>query len=297
MSRRGDFTHVPLGPWPKGMANVLRATEYPSDALQDAVNVNIRRDGTAVTRIDWEQVLPGNAHSFFRHADRAFAVIDGDLCELDENGATTLRGGTGGVDWTVLNNKPVFATSQAVYQIDGSSVTEVSGVDVDDMDIDDELMPLPGGQWVEYWNGRLIVARGASLLFSEPLRYGAHNPMTGYVRFPTRIEWVAPLEGGIYAGLRGSVVFLQGNTPSQLQQTTVAQGSAPGMAITMTGEALSQELAATPRVAVFFTTSGFTLGLPNGRVVYPQNNAVRNLPLFRGRLHEIGGRIYAVRGF
>ena len=297
MSRRGEFNHIPLGPWPKGMANTLRSTEYPADALLDAVNVNIRRDGTAVTRLDWEQVLPGNAHSFFRHEGRAFAVVDGDLCELDPAGATTLMAGAGPVNWTVLNGKPVFATSQSVFEIDGTLVSEVSGVDIDDLDMDDELIPLPGGQWVEYWNGRLVVARGASLLFSEPLRYGAHNPMTGYVRFPKRVEWVAPLEDGIYVGLRGSVVFLQGNTPSQLTQKTVAQGSAPGMAITVTGEHLSQELAATPRVAVFFTPSGFTVGLPNGRVVYPQNNAVRNLPLFRGRLLQSGGRIYAVRGF
>ena len=290
------FTHLPLGPWPKGMANTLRKTEYPLDVLADAVNVDIRIDGTAVTRVDWEQVLPGDAHSFFRHEDRAYAVIDGDLCELDDSGAAVLMSSTGRINWTVLNGKPVFATSQSVYEIEGT-VREVSGVTPDDLDMDDELIPLPGGQWVDYWNGRLVVARGSSLLFSEPLRYGAHNPMTGYVRFASRVEWVAPLEGGIYVGLRGSVVFLQGNTPSQLTQKTVAQGSAPGMAITVTGEHLSQELAATPRVAVFFTPSGFTVGLPTGRVVYPQNNAVRNLPLFRGKLLQGGGRIYAVRGF
>ena len=278
------------------MANTLRATEYPPDALSDAVNVDIRMDGTAVTRLDWEQVLPGDAHSFFRHNDQAYAVIDGDLCTLDESGATTIFAGAGRINWTVLNENPVFCTTQSVYEIDGS-VTELSGVDIDDLDMDDELIPLPGGQWIDYWNGRLIVARGSSLLFSEPLRYGAHNPMTGYVRFGERVEWVAPLEDGIYVGLRRSVVFLQGNTPSQLTQKTVAQGSAPGMAITVTGEHLSQELAATPRVAVFFTPSGFTVGLPNGRVVYPQNNAVRNLPLFRGKLLQGGGRIYAVRGF
>lgn len=292
-----EFTHLPLGPWPKGLANTLRSTEYPDDVLKDAVNVNIRRDGTAVTRLSWEQVLPGEAHSLHRHDGRVFAVVDNDLGELDDSGFTALMAGTGRVNWTELNGNAVFATSEAVYEIDGSAVQIVSGLDRDELDLDDELVPLPGGQWVDYWNGRLIVARGASLLFSEPLRYGAHNPMTGYVRFSTRVEWVAPLEDGIYVGLRGSVVFLQGNTPSQLSQTRVAQGSSPGMALTIAGEHLSQELAATPRVAVFFTPSGFTLGLPNGRVVYPQNDAVRNLPLFRGKLLESGGRLYAVRGF
>lgn len=279
------------------MANTFRATEYPATTLADAVNVNIRRDGTAYTRLSWEQVLSGNAHSFFRHRDRAFAVVNGTLNELDSSGMTSLMSGVGEVSWDVLNDEPVFATSQSVYKVTGSGVGEVSGVEPDEFDMDDELVPLPGGQWLNYWNGRLIVARGASLLFSEPLRYGAHNPMTGYVRFPRRIEWVAPLEAGIYVGLRGSVVFLQGSTPSQLTQTVVAQGSASGMALTVTGEHFSQELAATPRVAVFFTPSGFTIGLPNGSVVYPQAETVRNLPLFRGKLVQGGGRIYAMRGF
>lgn len=291
------FNHLPIGPWPRGIVNTVRDTALPGDALADAVNVNIRRDGSVVTRPSWEIVLAGDAHSFFRHGDRAYAVVDNELCELDSTGATPLMAGVGRVSWTALMGQPAFATSSAVYTIDGNSVVEVSGVGVDEFDLEDELIPMPGGQWVEYWNGRLVVARGTSILFSEPLRYGAHNPVTGYIRMPSRIEWMVALEQGIYVGLRDTVVFLQGTSLGELSRTIVAKHSAPGMGIAISGEHLSQELANTQRVAVFFTSSGFTLGLPSGRVVYPQNGTVRNLPLFRGRLFESGGRIYAVRGY
>lgn len=298
------FTHVPIGPWPLGIVNRLRSTELPDGALYDAVNVDVREDGSLLTRLKWNLTLSSaGCHSLFTHGARTFAVIDGVVSELDSEGATPLAAGTLSpavnerIDWTVLNNKPVFVTSQSVYEVDGLGLYPLSGADRDDQDMDDVLVPLPGGQWVEYWNGQLVVARGTSLLFSEPLRYGAHNPVSGYIRLASRIEWVAPLETGIFVGLDGPVLFLAGRTPTDLRQTQVAQGSAPGMALTMSGENLSQELAAAPRVAVFFTGSGFTIGMPDGSVVYPQQRALRDLPLVRGKLHLTKGRIYATRGF
>lgn len=298
------FSHYPIGPWPLGLVNRLRATEIPDAALYDAVNTNVREDGSLLSRISWEPALQAdNCHSLFGHGDRTFCVVDGAVSELDPDGATTLSDGPvspqvgDAIHWTVLNNEPVFATGQAVYRVDGRGIYPLEGDTRDDQDMDDVLIPLPGGQWVDYWNGRLIVARGTSLLFSEPLRYGAHNPVTGYIRLPARIEWVAPLETGIFVGLNGPVLFLAGSTPTDLRQTQVAQGSAPGMALTMSGENLSQEVAATPRVAVFFTRSGFTIGMPDGSVVYPQQRALRDLPLFRGKLYVDKGRIYAIRGF
>ena len=294
---KSGFSHIPVGPWPTGMVLTLRQDRIPMTGLSEAVNVNIRRDGTVYSRPAWDSVLSGSrGHDLFRHADRTFCVLDGDLVELDPDGATTLMADVERVNWTVLNDEPVFCTRAAVYRIDGPNVAQISGVSIDEFDLDDVMQPLPGGQWVEYWNGRLVVANGAQLVFSEPLRFGAYNPLTGYIQYPSRIEWVAALEGGIYVGLRDKVMFLAGSSLSELSQIEVAGKSAPGMALVVSSELISQEVAAGPRVAVFFTSTGFAVGQANGQVIYPQQETMRDLPLFRGKLVQDGSRIFAVRG-
>src|SRR5690606_10461200 len=69
--------------------------------------------------------------------------------------------------------------------------------------------------WIEYWSGRLVVARGNSLLFSEPLRYGVYDQLRGFVQFEERIFRVAPLDTGRFVGLRNSVRCLGGTDPPE----------------------------------------------------------------------------------
>lgn len=290
------FTHLPIGPWSGGMVNTTRATRIPPSGLKDAINVNIRPDGTLYSRNTWTSVLDDVVgRDLFEHGGRVFCVLDNDLAELDATGANVMLPSVGRVNWTVLNDTPVFCTQDAVYEI-GTHVTMLSGVTPDGQDLDDVLVPLPGGQWVDYWQGRLVVARGARLLFSQPLRYGAHNPLTDYRQMPGRIEWVAPLPTGIFIGLRGQVVWLEGNNPDVFVQKRVAGRSAPGMALTVDSEHMHSELAAGGQVAVFLTPHGFALGHETGAIEYPQKAALKELPLFRGKLIREGSRIYAVRG-
>lgn len=281
-----------------GMINSLRDTSLPVLGLADAVNVDIRQDGTAVTRVVWEQVLSDSAHSLFQHDDRVFAVVGGNLCELDPTGATPLTAVSGRLSWDVFDGRPVFADSSGVYLIHGSTVTRyTSDAHAGVHDLDDPTVDMPGGHWLSYWNGRFMVANGSNLLFSEPMRYGAHKPMKGYIMLQSRPEWVAALETGFFVGLKDQVLFFRGSALETLEQRVVAAESAPGMALVVTGKHLSDELANFPRVAVFFTSSGFTIGLPNGNVLYPQAEKLKNLPLFRGRLMQSGNRIFAIRGF
>jgi len=292
------FTTLPIGPWPLGMANAMRDTEVPEEALGDAVNVNIRQDGTAVTRLAWDQVLPEAAHSMFQHEGVTYAVVGSDLCRLDASGATPISVVNSPLSWDTVNGDPVFATTQAVHRIWPDGVVEMlSGVIRGPNDMQEDLVPMPGGHWLSYWNGRLIVARGRKLLFSEPLRYGAHNTVKGYITLPSRAEWVVALETGFYVGLIDHVLFFAGRELKDLVRTRVAGQSAPGMGLRVSNEYLPEALASFPQVAVFLTRSGFAVGTPRGDVLYPQASRLENLPLFRGRLMQSRGRIFAIRGF
>lgn len=60
------------------------------------------------------------------------------------------------------------------------------------------LRPMPAGQIVRAHNGRLLVADGSILYYSEPFAPALHNPARGYVPFPGRITVVEPTDGGVY---------------------------------------------------------------------------------------------------
>lgn len=293
MAGRNPFTYVPVGPWPQGMAKPQRVTDVPLEALADAVNVDVRPEGSVATRIDWTLVdeLPG-CHSLYRHTTGEYGVIDGHVCRLSDQGFDALHPVSGPVSWADVGGEAYFATQDTVWRIDGDAVWPVAEHG-DDHDIDDPIVPMPGGRLLQYWNGRLIVARGATLLFSEPLRYGAHNPVTGYIRLGGWVEWLAPLESGIYVGLSQHVLWLGGTQPFDMQAKVVSGVSAPGMALVVPGSTMGAESDGSR--AVFFTPRGFAVGDQAGNVAYPQADRFSDLPLYRGKLVRDETRVYALR--
>jgi hypothetical protein len=60
------------------------------------------------------------------------------------------------------------------------------------------LAPMPPGTIVRHALGRLVVASGAMLVFSEPYRYGLTNPAENYIPFSAPITVVAPTPNGLY---------------------------------------------------------------------------------------------------
>lgn len=60
------------------------------------------------------------------------------------------------------------------------------------------LARMPPGQIVRYADGRLIVASGNILYYSELFAPALHNPAKSYIPFASNITMIRPCEGGIY---------------------------------------------------------------------------------------------------
>jgi hypothetical protein len=286
-----------IGPWPKGMINTVRPTAVPADALVEAVNVDIDKAGHITSRTSWTQVDPGVATSLFTHAGKTYGVVDSIVGELRADGFEGYSYVVGKIAWSVLNGVPIFASYDGVYQIVNRVVSRLdTGSATPDEAVELMLTPLPGGQWVEYWQGRVIVARGTTLFFSEPLRYGVYDPLRGYIQFEQQISWMAPLESGIYVGLRDTVRFLKGSDYRTLEQHLVDNKSWPGTAAVLTAPNLSSESLgvagnAPERVAVWMTDVGFAVGLPTGDVSHPQQDRLKGIPVTPGRMVVTDDRI------
>jgi hypothetical protein len=60
------------------------------------------------------------------------------------------------------------------------------------------MVPMPAGDVVRYHRGRLFVATGSTLFYSEPYAPGMHNAMRGFISLPATITVVEPCVGGVW---------------------------------------------------------------------------------------------------
>jgi hypothetical protein len=60
------------------------------------------------------------------------------------------------------------------------------------------LSPMPAGDIVRCLSGRLLVAKGSVLYFSEPYMFGLFNPTRGFIQFPSDITVMETTSGGTW---------------------------------------------------------------------------------------------------
>jgi hypothetical protein len=275
---------IQLGPWLGGMINSVTQEQVPDTALVDAVNVNIDTLGAITPRGTWSLLSSGDAHSLFSHNNVHYGVVNSFLCQLLPTSTTQIQAVTGKLAWTILNGEPVFASYDGIFVVRGLTVSPLPYTIATD-EVEYNLTPMPGGSCLAYWRGRLVVGRGNSLIFSEPLRYGVYDTLRNFIQFEERVRWIAPLETGLYVGLKNSVRWLGGVTLADLTQTVVGGSTWSGAAAVMSTKDMSMEVVrGALTVAVWMTPNGFAIGLPSGDVVLPQSDRLKNLNMAEGRL-------------
>jgi len=133
------------------------------------------------------------------------------------------------------------------------------------------------GMYLRYFRGRLLVARGNVVYISEPLRYGLMDPRTGFVQFPGRVTFIQPVEGGVFVGQPGSVLFMKGQGPEKWDVVQTGAGAPiPGSATSIDGTEMSLDgVDSASRYAVWMSERGYAIGTPNGSVVEPQGKRLR----------------------
>lgn len=284
-----------IGPWPQGITNTVPAAKVPAEALLDALNVDLGRAGEATRRSAWAKIDASPAHSLFEFNDRLMGVVGGVLGYLEPSAFTAIGPVAGTLHWTVLNGEPVFCSADQIGVVRDGRIDPLPSITRED-EAELVLAPLPGGHWIEYWAGRLVLARGNTLIFSEPLRYGVYDQLRNFVQFEERIFWIAPLDTGIYVGLRNSVRWLAGTDPTAFEQRRVGGPSWRGAAAVLNANHLDPSLQV-DRAAVWMTPSGFALGLPGGNVLLPQSGRLQGIPLGSGRLVVQGDRVTVLSNY
>lgn len=286
---------IPVGPWTRGIVNTSTAYALAADALVDARDCDIDKDGFVAARATYNLLSDDNAYDYLYESNGiSYAVAGGNVGILGDSAFTVLHAVEGPVGWTELNGLPIFCDYWGVYEIDGLTVTQLTLRDTTDCEERYGLVTMPGGLDVKYWQGRLLVLRGRSLLWSEALDYGSHSPPRNFIRFETPPTWMAPLPGGVFVGLRDSVVFLSGTDPAQFNRRTVAGPASPRSGVVTDTRFIGGDGGAPPTpIALWFSDVGFVIGSSDGNVVYPQRGNLRGLSRVPRRISVVGERAFA----
>ncbi len=282
---KAEAPEFQFGPWTAGLVNAVSEYSLPSDALSVAEDVDIDREGIATTRKLWALQDAGRYVSVFKHEDITYAVSGAAprvLGVVGTSSFTAIENVAGPVAWTTLHNEPVYTDGEVVRVISGGQGAALpSGYYEEDEGDEYQLVPLPGGSDIHYWQGRLLLARGNSFIWSEALRYGVYSATQSYVRFPEKVHWLAPLPTGVYVGTRSTVYFLSGSDPAKFTIRAVGGASAPGASAVYSP---AHADAAGEYVALWFTSHGIAIGRQSGTVKYPQAERLKDLPLHPGKM-------------
>lgn len=147
------------------------------------------------------------------------------------------------------------------------------------------LVPIPGGDYVRYYRGRLYVIQGSWVWISEPLRYGLVDIKGGYLTFGRTITMFEPVETGIFVGLRERVLFLRGNGPENFEPVPLAdRGAIAHTGTRVTADFFSPEVVPDRGypVATWLSDRGMAIGRADGSLVLPQADRI-SLVADRGR--------------
>ena len=237
-----------IGPFPQGMNNrrpdfrlALSKEEGGGHLLRDAVNVDVTPQGTLKTRAGFTLAQTGlDCHSGWSPlaGDYGLYCDSGDLYRLDvlDDGTvqrTQVAAGYGRVTPVVYAQ-----VHEAVYFTDGiraGSYHPVPGPMPRWLDAvpkvvgDVQFSPMPAGSAIAHHGGRLLVAVGQYLIYSEPFTPNLRDESRGFEVFPAPITCLAAVEAGVFV-VADQTYFLAGGVPSQSVRAVLPYGAPSQMA-------------------------------------------------------------------
>jgi hypothetical protein len=210
-----------------GINNVADASNLKLEELAEAYNVDIDNEGRVSRRDGYtKKYTPSNkTHSMWSN-DRMCLFIDGSsLMRLNTDySADTLRVNvtTLPMEYVDVNENVYYSNASVNGFIDSLGVNNLhadSGVKYKDIP--------PTGQHIEFYNGRIYIARNHTLWFTDVFAFSRVDKRYNAIEFKDEITMVKAVDDGLYISIgdineRSQTVFLGGNDPSEFVQKIVA---------------------------------------------------------------------------
>lgn len=141
------------------------------------------------------------------------------------------------------------------------------------------LMPMPPGKIVRAFNGRLLVARGKLIYFSEPFAPALHRPVEGFIPFPDRVTMVRPNDEGVYVGTTKATYWLAGTDIAKAELVYVLRIGAAEHSDSLVDDEAG--------IVQWFSDDGLVRGDRAGQVTEMQSDTAPAAKASRAATHHI----------
>lgn len=227
-------------------------------------------------------------HSFRRIAGRTFVVRDGVLSVVAPGPVYTALATVGAdhLSYTAVGSAVYASSTSWSGKISASNVVTVWGVDGDTGDwispvmtptatmgaiSGRQLVAPPLASQVEEHNGRIYLAVGSVLWFTELFLYSKVDKHRNFIQFEHPITMLYSGGGGLYVGTEKEVYFLSGVATEGMKTSTVVdsgavRGSLAEVPAPMVHPGAASQSIPEGDLPVFMTGAGLCVGLDGGEV-------------------------------
>jgi archaellum component FlaF (FlaF/FlaG flagellin family) len=221
----------------KGINNVADANNLTVDELSEAENVDIDNEGKVKRRNGYTKKLTASdkIHSMWSN-DRICLFIDGTTLKRlnSDYTASTIRDGVSSLPMSFVDvNENVYYSNATVNGYIGSDGNDNRY----STPTENYKVATKTGQHIEYYNGRLFIAKNETIWYTDAYNYGVIDMRTNAIEMKDEVTMLKAVDDGIYVSIgdindRSSVIFLSGSTPSEMHSREVAHyGAIEGTAV------------------------------------------------------------------
>lgn len=241
-----------------GIDNIHAPDEMAFGKMVKGRNVYVNDQGKLVNRPGKTLRLSGNIHSLFPYGNNMFAVKSDNLVSIDRDyNVSILRAvGPGRMSYTVIGDRVAFSNEVQIGYI-----KDLVAYDFPDVTNETKVKVFPA-KILRTYKGRMYLARGNVLWFTDAAKYGVVDMRKGFYLFPEEITMVEPVNDGIFVS-SDKTYFLDGDSPEKFKQGTVDEDKAVyGTSCVFEGIRIGTEISG--KIAMWLSTSGICIGMPGG---------------------------------
>lgn len=194
--------------------------------------------------------------------------LTGSITLTENQGIALTHIPVGGSDIATVNIYISMANSTMLYRA-GAVVNGTTTFTVTDSEVSIPLRTrllglIPKGQIVRYFSGRMLVAEGNTVWFSDAFGYHLCNLRKNFLLFPERVTMIAPTTNGFYVSA-DKTYYVAGTDMAALTQVEVAAYAAvEGTDTIVDGSLLGLEEPIEGNVPIWLGQRGICVGLPGG---------------------------------
>jgi hypothetical protein len=278
-----------------GINNVKKPWELDQTELVEATNVDIDKSYRILLRNGTTKLLPGAYSNLWANDYIILATYEGNLVEVspDFTTVTILRVDVGNepMSYVTVNDIVAYSNNMVIGYVKG-------GVDYNfPMPTDTFKFPLIPGHLLEYYRGRLFIARENVIWYSDVIakRFGSLDKRSNGRQLPSRILLMKAVDDGLWLSDETAIYYASGLDPYTLNIVRTKDYPAIfGMAVQVDGQLMSSRIPligtaymiGTEQGVCFIGNGGFFMNITEKGYRMPQGTSGTML-FHRGNINRV----------